>query len=42
MGLLCGERRRVMYLRDALHLSGKGAAILPGDCQGRLPVAWVK
>ena len=32
-----------MYVRDGLHLSGKGAAVfLPRDCQGRLPVAWVK
>ena len=28
-----------MYLRDGLRLCGKGAA---GDCQGQLPVAWVK
>ena len=31
-----------MYLRDGLHLSGKGLPFLPGDCKGRLPVAWVK
>ena len=31
-----------MYLRDGLHLSGKGTAFFPRDCQGRLPVAWVK
>ena len=31
-----------MYVRDGLHLSGKGLQFLPGDCQGRLPVAWVK
>ena len=38
-----------MYVRDGLYLSGKGAAVfaggyrfLPRDCQGRLPVAWVK
>ena len=31
-----------MYLRDGLHLSGKGLPFLPWDCQGRLPVAWVK
>ena len=24
-----------MYARDDLHLSGKGAAVLPWDCQGR-------
>ena len=31
-----------LYFRDGLHLSGKGDAVLAGDCQGRLPVAWVK
>ena len=31
-----------MYVRDRLHLSGKGLPFLPRDCQGRLPVAWVK
>ena len=31
-----------MYMRDGLHLSGKGLPFLPRDCQGRLPVAWVK
>ena len=31
-----------MYVRDGLHLSGKGLQLLPRDCQGRLPVAWVK
>ena len=31
-----------MYLRDGLHLNGKGLLFLPGACQGRLPVAWVK
>ena len=31
-----------MYVRDGLHLSGKGLPFLPRDCQGRLPVAWVK
>ena len=31
-----------LYFRDGLHLSGKGAPFLPRDCQGRLPVAWVK
>ena len=31
-----------MYVRDGLHLSGKGAAVLPRDCQRRSPVAWVK
>ena len=31
-----------MYLRDGLHLSGKGLPFLPRDSQGRLPVAWVK
>ena len=31
-----------MYARDGLHLSGKGLPFLPRDCQGRLPVAWVK
>ena len=35
-------RKEEMYARDCLHLSGKGAAVLPRDCQGRLPVAWVK
>ena len=31
-----------MYVRDGLHLSGKGLPFLPRDCQGRLPLAWVK
>ena len=31
-----------LYFRDGLHLSGKGPPFLPRDCQGRLPVAWVK
>ena len=31
-----------MYVRDRLHLSGKRAAVLPRDCQGRSPVVWVK
>ena len=32
-----------MYARDGLHLSGRGGLpFLPRDCQGRLPVAWVK
>ena len=31
-----------MYVRDGLHLSGKGQQFLPRDCQGRSPVAWVK
>ena len=31
-----------MYVRDGLHLRGKGLLFLPRDCQGRLPVAWVK
>ena len=31
-----------MYVRDGLHLSGKGLQFLLRDCQGRLPVAWVK
>ena len=31
-----------MYMRDGLHLSGKGLPFLPRDCQGRLPEAWVK
>ena len=31
-----------IYVRDGLHLSGKGLPFLPRDCQGRLPVAWVK
>ena len=31
-----------MYVIDGLHLSGTGAAVLPRDCQGRSPVAWVK
>ncbi len=30
-----------MYVRDGLHLSGKGAAVFAEGCQGRLPVAWV-
>ena len=29
-----------MYVRDGLHLSGKGTAVfLPRDCQGRFPVS---
>ena len=31
-----------MYVRDSLHLSGKGLLFLLRDCQERLPVAWVK
>ena len=34
-----------MYARDgleSLHLSGRGLPHLPRDCQGRLPVDWVK
>ena len=31
-----------MYARDGLHLSGRGLLFLPRECQGRLPVAWVK
>ena len=31
-----------MYVRDGLLLSGKVSTVLPRDCQGRLPVAWVK
>ena len=31
-----------LYFRYGLHLSGKGLPFLPRDCQGRLPVAWVK
>ena len=31
-----------MYARDGLHLRGKGPQCLPRDCQGRIPVAWVK
>ena len=30
------------YVRDGLHLSGKGAGVLPRDCHGRLPVVWEK
>ena len=35
-------RNEELYFRDGLHLSGKGLPFLPRDCQGRLPVAWVK
>ena len=31
-----------MFVRDGLHLSGKGQQFLPRYCQGRSPVAWVK
>ena len=31
-----------MYVRDGLLLSGGGVPFLPRDCQGQLPVAWVK
>ena len=31
-----------MYVRDGLHVSGRGLPFLPRDCQGWLPVAWVK
>ena len=31
-----------MYSIDGLHLSGKGLPFLRRDCQGRLPVTWVK
>ena len=34
--------KEYMYVRDGLHLSGKGQQFLPRDCQGRSPVAWVK
>ena len=40
VGQLGGEE---MYMRDGLGiLVGKGQAFLPRDCQGRLPVAWIK
>ena len=31
-----------MYVRDGLHLSGKGAAVFTEGLSGRSPVAWVK
>ena len=31
-----------MYARDGLHIVGRGLPPLPRDCQGRLPVDWVK
>ena len=31
-----------MYARDGLHHSEGGLPFLTSDCQGRLPVAWVK
>ena len=31
-----------MYVRDGLHLSGKGQQVLQRDCQERSPVDWVK
>ena len=31
-----------MYMRDGLHLSGKGLPFVPKEGQGRMPVAWVK
>ena len=40
MGQLCGERRYV--LKRWPQICGKGLPCLPRDCQGRLPVAWVK
>ena len=40
----CFVGNEELYFRDGLHLSGKGAghSFLLRDCQGRLPVAWVK
>ena len=40
VGQLVGKEE--VYVRDGLHLSGKGLPFLPRDGQGRLPVAWVK
>ena len=34
------ERRNVLVRWS--DLNGKGLPFLPGDCQERLPVAWVK
>ena len=34
--------REDMYGIDGLHLTGKGAAVFPRDCQGRSPAVWVK
>ena len=31
-----------MYVRTVCTLVGRGLPFLPRDCQGRLPVAWVK
>ena len=31
-----------MYVKDGCTLVGRGLPFLPRDCQGRLPVAWVK
>ena len=28
--------------KEEMHSSGKGQPFLPTDCQGRLPMAWVK
>ena len=43
---MCGTalwgKKKIMYMGDGLHLSGKGLPFLPRDCQGRLPMAWVK
>ena len=36
------EGKEEMYVRDGMHLSGKGLLFLPMDCQGRLLVGWVK
>ena len=35
-------RKEEKYARDGLHLTRRGLPFLPGDCQGRLPVAWIK
>ena len=34
VGQLCGERRNVGYVRDGLHLSGKGAAVFAEGLSG--------
>ena len=31
-----------MYMKDGVHLSGKGLPFLPKECQGRLPVGKVR
>ena len=42
VGQLCGDRRNVREGLSAPKLVGRELPTLPRDCQGRLPVDWVK